>query len=386
VIDSSDLLSVDFTHSFIFSIRFTVSRSFYPHGGAVSLGLIVSTIGAFLATIYSAMSCRFVVVTYLSERGNFDTLFTSQGGDEFKRMNTAAGLFQWLSPVDSWDTGTCIGYTQSALNVIADVDFETARVLAVLAVILGCFLMVWTLALACISLGQFQIWLFAACQLLLVVFVALFFLINQSNLCHNIEKDSFCRIDQGGMMAVAAATLWGIAFLLTVVYMRSLKKRREKLVEALAQELADKKRKEAVEKRKRREQNEQEQQAAGLAASFDEEALIVATAPNVKRSQAPTPETRSSVSASFDKAALVVATPPKVKRSQASTPETRSSVSASFDKTALAVATPPKVKRSQSSTPDTVSSVVEGQDGELEVYISGRLDKIGRILDEEESL
>jgi hypothetical protein len=307
------------------------------------------------------MSCRFVVVTYESDKGNFDTIFTSQGGgDEFQVMNTAAGLFQWLSPTaDSWDTGTCIGYTQSALNVISDSFFETARFMAVLAVVLGCFLLFWALALACISLGRFQIWLLAAGQLLLAVFVALFFLVHQSNLCHNIGQNTVCRVDEGGMMAVAAAILWGIGFLLTARFMRSPEKKRQELVEALAEDLADKIRKKAAEKRKRREQKEQ--QEAALAASFHEEAVeAVATHPEVKRSQA--------------------------ERLQASTPITVTSVEA-----VEAVATHPEVKRSQAeqlqaSTPVTVPSVEEGQDGELEVYISGQLDKIGRILDEEESL
>lgn len=292
----------------------------------MALGLIVTTIGAFLATVYSAMSCRFVVVTYESKIGNFDTIFTSQGGgDELQVMNTAAGLFQWLEPTDSWDTGACIGYTESALNVISDAYFETARFMAILAVVLGCFLFMWTLTLACISLGRIQIWLLAACQLLLAVFAALFFLIGQSNLCHNIEQDSNCRIDEGGLMAVAAAILWGIDFLLTVYFIRSPERKREELVEALAEELAEKKRKKAVEKRKQREQQEQQQEAYARAASFHGEAVA-------------------------------------------------------------AVTTPHEVRRSQASTPDTVSSVVEGQGGELEVYLSGRLDKIGRILDEEESL
>jgi hypothetical protein len=131
-------------------------------------------------------------------------------------------------------------------------------------------------------LGQFQIWLLSAGQLLLAVFVALFFLVNQSNLCHNIGQDSVCRVDEGGMMAIAAAILWGIGSLLTVHFIRSPEKKRQELVEALAEDLANKIRKKAVEKQKRREQKEQ--QEAALAASFHDEAVdAVATHPKVKQ-------------------------------------------------------------------------------------------------------
>ena len=282
------------------------------------MGQIVSTIGASAATIYSAMSCRFVLVTFVSENGNFDTIFTSQGdgGDSSQVIKTGAGLFQWLSPTapaDSWDTGTCIGYTQSALDAISDDYFELARVLAVVAVVLGCALFLWAFALACLSFGRRQIWLLAACQLLLVVLVALFFIIKQSGLCHNVGQDTTCQMDQGGMMAVAASILWAVGFLITVVFMKSPEKEREAKIEALAEKLADQKRKQAVEERICQEQKEQEALAARQ------------------------------------------------------------------------MLTPPKVKRSTVS-PETVSSVAEGRNGEMEVYIAGRLNRIGKILDEEESV
>jgi hypothetical protein len=77
----------------------------------------------------------------------------------------------------------------------------------------------------------------------------------------------------------------------------------------------------------------------------------------------------------------------RTKRERKEKQQQASAVAASLHEVAAAaVATPPNVRRSQASTPDTVSSVAEGQGGELEVYIFGRLDKIVRILDEEESL
>lgn len=236
--------------------------SIYAHGGWITSALLLSSVAGVVCTIYSAASCRFVLVSFLSERGNFDTLFSTQGaGDGFVPFQTGAGLYSWLDPGDSRDQGTCIGYKRSALNVIADPTFEAVRCLSVIAIILGLGVFVWIFSLACLSLGHKQVYLLAACQLLLVILVSLTFLILQSDLCEKVGQNTTCAIDEGAMVAIAAAIAWSCGFLITVFFMKSPEKQRQEREEEIqrrAEELAEKKRRKRVLKRKQKEEKAKE--------------------------------------------------------------------------------------------------------------------------------
>lgn len=230
-------------------------HSIYAHGGFVTAALLASSIAGFVCTTYSAASCRFVRVEFKSERGNFDSLFSSQGsGNGFEPIQTGAGLYSWLAPSDSWDVGTCTGYTQSALEVISDEMLEAARFLVVIAIILGLGVLLWILSLACISLGPKQIYLLAACQLLLVILVPMSFLVLQSDLCNSVGQDTSCTIDEGAMVAIVAAVSWFIGFLICIFYMKSPEKERrerEEEIQRRAEALAEKKRRKAARKQQK---------------------------------------------------------------------------------------------------------------------------------------
>lgn len=228
--------------------------SVYAHGGCITAALLLCAIGGFVCTTYSAASCRFVLVEYSSERGNFDSLFSSQGAgtNGFEPIQTGAGLFSWLAPSESWDVGTCTGYIYSALEAISDRIFEAARFLVVIAIILGLGVFVWILSLACISLGPKQVYILAACQFLLVILVSLTFFILASGLCTSVGQDTTCSIDEGALVAIAAAVFWFVGCCITLVFMKSPEKERRERheeIERRAQALAEKKRKRALRKR-----------------------------------------------------------------------------------------------------------------------------------------
>lgn len=230
--------------------------SIYAHGGWLVAGLLASSVAGVVCTVLSATSCQFVLVTYLSERGNFDSLFTSQGaGDSFEPFQTGAGLFSWLDPGDSndWAEGTCKGYTQSIFDVIADPIFEAARVMSILSILIGLGVSAWILTLACISLGPKQVDLLAACQLLLTVMVSLTFLLMQSDLCSQVGQATSCQIQGGAMLAICAAISWFIGFLFTMCQMTSPEEERQlreeeiqRRAEALAMKSREKERQQEV--------------------------------------------------------------------------------------------------------------------------------------------
>ena len=230
----SDPLSLVFPHYL---------SSVYPHGCTVSAGLILSTMAALVATLYAVSSCRLVVVSYVSEHGNFDTLFDSESeaGNGLQRYDTAAGLFQWLAPTssDEWAVGTCVGYTQTILGGIADTTMEVTRVMAVLATIMGVAVTFWIFALACISLGLWQVRLLAFSQLCMTILVSLTLLVTQSGLCTNVGQSTTCQLDKGGMVAIAGAILWFMGFMISACALTSPEKAmRERKAAAHAEYLA----------------------------------------------------------------------------------------------------------------------------------------------------
>jgi hypothetical protein len=192
-------------------------------------GLIFSSMTAFAATLWGMASCRFIFVDFTSDRGDFSDFYldpTPDGAPVFYRAGV--GLFTWLQPFDSqdWSNGQCAGYTESQRDHFSDNIFEVARIFGVLSVLGGIGVTGWTLFLACISLSQIQIWIMSATLFLLTCFVGFTFLLFQAELCQDLvsyQSDDYtteCTLDQGGLVVIAAAILWCVAFLISIIYIK----------------------------------------------------------------------------------------------------------------------------------------------------------------------
>jgi hypothetical protein len=181
---------------------------------------------AFASTMWGVSSCRFLYLDYTSDRGDFSEFYldpTPDGDPVLYR--TGAGMFTWLVPFENdWSDGSCQGYTALQREAFSDHTFETARIFAVLSVLGGLGVMVWTWFLACISLGRFQIYMLSTVLGLLTIFCGMTFLIFSSNLCNILVEaqgyDSDCTLDQGGLVTIAAVILWTVAALITIIYIQ----------------------------------------------------------------------------------------------------------------------------------------------------------------------
>lgn len=175
-------------------------------------------------------SCRFLFVDFQSDRGDFGEFYLDPTSDgEVVTYRAAAGLFTWLVPFDEtdWSVGRCAGYTELQRENFNDDIFEVARIFGVLSVLGGIGITSWTLFLSCLSLGKFQIWAMSLGLFLLTCFVALTFLLFQSQLCKDLvsyQNESYtteCTLDQGGLVAIAGSILWCVAFLVSVIYIKA---------------------------------------------------------------------------------------------------------------------------------------------------------------------
>ena len=203
------------------------------------LCLIVCCIAAMSATMYGVSSCRFAYVEYASDRGDFGTMFVDPtANNEAVTRRNGIGLFTWLSPFDAdndWTRGSCRGYSQLQLEKISDDIFEISRIFGVLSVLMGVCMASSTLFLACLSYNRFQIWLMSGMLIGLTVLTGMTFLLLKSAVCTDLvssfrfdsENDpsvftSSCSIDQGGLIVIAAAMLWFVTALISIVYVRPI--------------------------------------------------------------------------------------------------------------------------------------------------------------------
>jgi hypothetical protein len=129
----------------------------------------------------------------------------------------AAGLFEWA------DQNSCVAYTEYQLErgVLADVSLQAARVFAIFAVLGGLGVLLWSLLLLCMSLGRCQCRLYAFCIFLMALFTGLMQLIKKSSLCNSVGDPSHCRLNTGGLVAIAALLLWLVALVISCVYVQS---------------------------------------------------------------------------------------------------------------------------------------------------------------------
>ncbi|KAL7580148.1 hypothetical protein ACA910_012904 [Epithemia clementina (nom. ined.)] len=249
----------------------------FPHGPFISAGLLLATCCAFVATAYAVASCRLVVLSFVSDTGNFEqsfSRFNTVQTEAFQEYKVALGLFQWLRPdEDTWDDGTCVGYQQSMLEAFADNYFDMARVAGSMSVLVGVMVVLWAVVNACIAWNIWQIIILAFLLLSGTVAAALSFIFLKSEICNDKFSDSSCSIDESGLVLVAGSILWLSGFLITVIFMRTLDSRVDdfglsELERARAREMALIKDKRAREKERLQRQRAEarERQLAQLAA------------------------------------------------------------------------------------------------------------------------
>eukprot|EP00536_Pseudo-nitzschia_multiseries_P003211 jgi/Psemu1/7179/gm1.7179_g len=195
--------------------------------------------------MWGMASCRMVYIDYTTDRGDFSDFFkdpTADGDPVLQRVGV--GLFTWLVPYayeggasgtananTDWSYGRCAGFSESQRNFFGDTIFEVARIFAVLSVLGGMGSVLAVLFLSCMSLQRFQIWMLSTILGFVPIFVSLTFLVLQSKLCNELTTyqgdgsyETSCTVDQGGLVVAAAAIFWGVAFLISVVYIKDPKR------------------------------------------------------------------------------------------------------------------------------------------------------------------
>ena len=258
--------SIPTTTLFCHSLFIYIQNSTYPLGGYVTTALLFVTLAALITTVYATISCRFVVVTYTTSITNTDgvgifeayfqqqqqqpnddddnnnnmnvTTNTTESDSDDEDMNTIAaayrtsvGLYQWLRPLPStatdttitdWTVGTCVGYQETMLSAFSqdnNIMFDVSRIMAIFAILLGVFQFSWMFLSSCMSMNRIQMYLFIFISLCGTVFTGLTFLFHQSTICTTVfENSSYCQIDQGGLVMIAAMVLWSITFLISIYY------------------------------------------------------------------------------------------------------------------------------------------------------------------------
>jgi len=212
----------------------------YPHGGWAITGLLIASVFALGATMWGMSSCRMFYIDYTTDRGDFSDFFrdpTADGDPVLQRVG--AGLFSWLVPSSEdrngdskldWTDGQCAGYSERQRQFFSDTIFEVSRIFAVLSVLGGMGVVLSILLLSCMAMKWFQIWVLTAVLGFITSFVSLTFLVFKSKLCNDLvsyQDESYgteCTIDQGGLVAIGAIFFWGVAFLISVVYIKDPKR------------------------------------------------------------------------------------------------------------------------------------------------------------------
>ena len=179
-------------------------------------------------------------IDYTTDRGDFSDFYrdpTADGEPDLQRVG--AGLFSWLVPSSEdtngdlntdWTDGQCAGFSEGQRTFFSDNIFEVARIFAVLSVLGGMGVVFAVLFLSCMSLRRFQIWMLSIILGFITIFVCLTFIVFQSTLCNDLvsyqneEYETKCTIDQGGLVVIAAAIFWSVAFLISVVYIKDPKR------------------------------------------------------------------------------------------------------------------------------------------------------------------
>jgi len=179
--------------------------------------------------MYGVASCRFAFVDFTSDRGGFEDFYFDPTADGSPiQYRAGIGLFQRLVPFDpeDWSDGSCAGYTTLQREAFSDQLFEISRIFAVLTVLGGISVTIWSLFLACLSLGKWQIRVMTFILILLSLLCGMTFILFQAQLCQDLVSDqdesytTKCTVDQGGLVVIAATILWAVAALICYVYIK----------------------------------------------------------------------------------------------------------------------------------------------------------------------
>lgn len=184
-------------------------------------GLLVATMSAMAATFYSFISCRYVLVDFSSHLGSFSEMFLNQGaGNVNVEYRMSAGLFTWLKPYNEleYSEGECTGYTGVQSDGFGDKAFNYVQYMAVTSVLLSIALLLWMFFMMCFSVGKCQLNTMSLLLFIQTLLVGLSFVILQSGLCKDVGDDTSCKLDEGGLVCVAAVILWFIAFLVSWMF------------------------------------------------------------------------------------------------------------------------------------------------------------------------
>jgi hypothetical protein len=185
---------------------------------------------AMAASMWGISSCRMGFVEYTNDRGDFSDFYLDPTSDgDAVEMRTGIGLFQWLDPFeeDDWSEGQCRGYTTLQLEFFGDTALEIARASGVLSVIGAVAMSFWVLFLNCISMSRMQIRVLQLCLFALMLNIGGTFAIFFSPLCTDLvsyqdeDYETKCTLDQGGLVVIAAALLWAVAFVISCIYIKS---------------------------------------------------------------------------------------------------------------------------------------------------------------------
>lgn len=143
------------------------------------------------------------------------------GGIVERDFRTAAGVFAWS------DEGRCQGYKYGMLDELTQNGnnlFEAVRVMAIVAILLCVMMVCWTLLMTTLSMQRWELWaqrlVFVVLALLVVLSLPLTLL---SSLCSEEvgdRSDVSCTLDQGGLVAIAATTLWLVGLMISSTFVK----------------------------------------------------------------------------------------------------------------------------------------------------------------------
>lgn len=166
------------------------------------------------------------ILTFRSEQGNFEEYYDIFGRSETSNVptqyKTGIGMFQWLKPFgDDWQDGYCLGYQESMLETMSDPTFEAARGFAVFGVLMGLGVSLAAFSSGCLMYNWIQLSLLRFCLVVAAVATGLCMMMRQSSLCTTEFLDRSCDLDEGGLLIIAGIILWLVAFVISVVFLRA---------------------------------------------------------------------------------------------------------------------------------------------------------------------
>jgi hypothetical protein len=179
----------------------------------------VTVIAALGATGYAFLSCRFVVVSYVSPQSDYPSsiLGDRNKGDVDQSFKIPSGLFSWSQ------YGQCIGYQQRMLSALSEPIWDGSRIVAIFSVLFSLMMILWIIFMTTLSMRSREVWCQTFFFAIQVCLVGMSFGIFSSSLCTNKIGDRYnvdCTLDEGGLVAIAAAILWFASALISCYLVR----------------------------------------------------------------------------------------------------------------------------------------------------------------------